>query len=335
MKMTGKIRQLLNDFSGLGELGRLSAENEGLRQRERVAISYVRDKVNQLLLVMGTLPLRHEELDEQTLLDLDPIGIIADSFSRVLEHLNETNEELHAARDEIQAILTSAGVGILVVDHDMRIQAYNPKLKELFLRDRSDALGQTCCSVLCGSDGPPPNCTFEKIVASRIGIHQPDWVYKDRHYDVSGSPIKNRYGEITSVVLVYTDITDRKRMEEALRESGRMYGDMFENAVELVAGIDPDGYFLYANRALCEALGCSREEAVGLTFCEVVHPDHRARCLAQFEALLAGERIGPVRAALVAGDGSAVGIEGSLSCGFKEGGPTVACGIFRRLDATS
>ena len=334
MKLIEKIKNLLNDFTGLSELSRLSAENEALRQRERTAINYVRSKVNQLLLVMGTLPLRHEELDEKTLLELDPIGIIADSFTHVLEHLNETNEKLQVTRDEIQAILTIAGVGILVVDDRMRIQAYNLKLKELFLKDQSDVIGQTCCSILCGLDCPPADCTFEKIVAMRIGIHRPDWVYRDRHFDVSGTPIKNRYGEINRVVLVYTDITDRKRTEEALRESGEMYGDMFENAGDLIVSIDPDGYFLYANRACCEALGYSREEIACLSLSEVIHPDHRSRCMSQLRQLQAGQKIGRVDAALIAKDGTPVRVDGSLSCGFKGGESAVTCGIFRQLDGS-
>lgn len=50
------------------------------------ALKYVRAKINQLLEVMGTLPLRPEELDDASLLELDPIGILADSFAQVLEH---------------------------------------------------------------------------------------------------------------------------------------------------------------------------------------------------------------------------------------------------------
>ncbi len=71
------------------QLEQLREEKQRLLQLEQDVIGYVRAKIDQLLKIMGTLPLRPEELDDTTLLALDPIGIIAESFSQVLEHLKE------------------------------------------------------------------------------------------------------------------------------------------------------------------------------------------------------------------------------------------------------
>ena len=65
-----------------------------LRQKHAAAMLYIRQKVNQLLAVMGTAQLRPEELDDSTLLELDPISIVSDSFAQVLGHVKETNEQL-------------------------------------------------------------------------------------------------------------------------------------------------------------------------------------------------------------------------------------------------
>ncbi len=56
----------------------LERENDRLRRSERAAVAYIRGKVDQMLHVLGTVPLRQEELDDDTLLQLDPIGIISD-----------------------------------------------------------------------------------------------------------------------------------------------------------------------------------------------------------------------------------------------------------------
>ncbi|PLX86738.1 MAG: histidine kinase, partial [Desulfuromonas sp.] len=55
-----------------------------MQGKEQSAIRYIRDKLNQLLQVMGTLPLKPEELDDETLLSLDPIGIVSDTFQQIL-----------------------------------------------------------------------------------------------------------------------------------------------------------------------------------------------------------------------------------------------------------
>jgi PAS domain S-box-containing protein len=52
--------------------------------------------------------------------------------------------------------------------------------------------------------------------------------------DDSGAPIRDRNGDITGVVLVFRDITNRKRMEEALRESEAKYRNLFMNMTEEV-----------------------------------------------------------------------------------------------------
>lgn len=330
-KIIEKAKTLAEDFTGTSEINRLTGENKELRARERTAVNYIRRKVNQLLMVMGTLPIKAEELDDGTLLELDPIGIIADSFVQVLEHLNETNAKLTVANDEIQAILTAAGVGILVVDDSMRIQAYNPKLRQLFLDNGSVALGETCCRVLCKRDTPPPGCTFSRVVATRRGVHRSDWVFKDRHFEVAAAPIKDKFGEVTRVVLVYNDITDGKRTEEALRESERMYRNLFENAKDLIQCVTPDGSFRYVNPVWCETLGYSADEAAGLAISDILHPDCHSHCMEFFRNLLAGCREGLVAAVFVAKDGREIRVEGNVSCCFADGKPTFTCGIFRKV----
>src|SRR5208337_1493642 len=114
------------------EINRLTSQNEELRRKYQASVGYIRDKVDQLLTVMGTSPLKPEELDDETLIAVDPIGIISNSFVRILRHLNRTNEKIKIANDEIKAIFEATGMGILVVDRDLRVLEYNTMLREYF-----------------------------------------------------------------------------------------------------------------------------------------------------------------------------------------------------------
>ncbi|HEY6838833.1 MAG TPA: PAS domain S-box protein [Geobacteraceae bacterium] len=324
MSIGKKIKDLLG---GEGDDDTARRELEKLAASERAAFTYIRRKVNQLLTIMGTLPLRPEELSDQTLLELDPIGIIADSFEQVLEHLNETNEKLRFAEEELQAIIATAGVGIIVVDSKMRIQAFNLKAKELFFRASSDVRGKPCHVALCGSDSPPPECTFEKVMATRIGIQLTNWVYNERHYDVAGTPIKNKYGDITKVVLIYTDITDRKRTEDTLRGNEEMYRTIFDNASDLILSLAPDGSFRYANQAWCRALGYRREEMGDLALPDLIHPDHRDASLAFVERVLAGKKNGRFATVFLSKRGEALPLEGHVSCSLVNDSPSLVCFI--------
>lgn len=334
MKLRERVRGVVDTFSGSGEIQRLVAENDLLRERERHLHDYMRSKVNHMLRVMGTLPLRSEELDDKTLLELDPIGIIADAFAQVLDHLNDTNDKLKLANDEIQAILTAANVGILVLDAEMKVQAFNPKLREMFLKAGIDVIGSTCSQVLCGQEIPPADCTFAKVMASKIGLQRQEWALKGRNYDVAAAPIKNRFGEITHVVLVYNEVTDRMQMMESLKESEEMFRTLLENSRDMVQGVTPDGTFLYVNRAWRQALGYGEEDIDRLSIHDIIHPDCREHCLGFFHNLMATGRGGEIDAVFVARDGTRLPVRGKISCSLKDGKPLVTCGIFHPAGET-
>lgn len=246
------------------EVERLKDENSLLRDREQAAICYVRDKIDQLLQVMGTLPLKQEELDDETLLSLDPIGIVSDSFSQVLEHLQETNEELALAGEEIQTILDSAGAGILVVNNQMRLQAFNKKSRELFFSNQGDVIGKNFRTVICDPDVLPEECIFDQVLATRWAVEQTDFVYGDSHFHVVGAPIKNQQDEIIQVVLVYTDITERRQMEFSLRETEGRLRTIFNSVQAGIVLVDPETHTVVdVNDLALKMAGVGREEMVG------------------------------------------------------------------------
>ncbi|MBF0329628.1 MAG: response regulator [Nitrospirae bacterium] len=214
---------------------RLLAENRELRAKYENTVAYLRKKIDQLLLVMGTLPLKPEELDDSTLIELDPIGIIAGSFGQVLNHLHTTNDSLQIARDEIKAIFDSAGIGILVLDSDMKVVSYNKKQQDLFKAGAEVVTGQKCYSIMCGADEMPSVCTFRRVMKQKRPVHISNWNFNDRLYDVAGTPIFDKHGDVARVVLAYMDITDRKRIEEELSRVNK-----FEAAGIFAGGIAHD-----------------------------------------------------------------------------------------------
>jgi PAS domain S-box-containing protein len=297
----------------VGGAGPTPSETQRLRDRNERAMRYIREKVDELLKVIGTSPLRPEELDDETLIGLDPIGIVAGSFRQVLTHLSHTNAQLQLAREELQAIFDCAGLGILVIDRNQRILACNAKFREQFATADLDLVGRSCREVVCKTDRPDRPCPFMHTLLTGEPFRSPDWLVGGRHYDIVETAIRNQAGEVTGSVLVYSDISERIAAEEALRRSEARYRDIFENTSDLILSARPDGSLEYVNKAWCVTLGYSQEEARHLNFLGLLHEACDAGCQARLKALMRGEGGGYARATLAAKDGRMVVLEGDVS----------------------
>jgi PAS domain S-box-containing protein len=64
------------------------------------------------------------------------------------------------------------------------------------------------------------------------------------------------------------DVTERKRAEEAVRDSERRFRAMFDRSFQFVGLLRPDGTVLEANRAACEGGGVTRDQVIGQPFWE-------------------------------------------------------------------
>jgi PAS domain S-box-containing protein len=309
---------------------RLLRENAELNRKYSTATQYIRNKVNQLLTVMGTSTLKPEELDDKTLIETDPIGIISDSFVQILKHLHKTNAKLKITNQEIKAIFDSAGAGILVIDGEMRTLAYNAKLREQFFSDKLDVTGQSCYRLICNLSNPYSSCPFTKVFDSGETIHLTGWVLNNRYFDIVCTPVKDEHGEVTRAVLLYMDITDRMHTEQALRQSEEKYRDLFENANDLIQSIGPDGAFLYVNRAWRERLGYGEDEVPGLSAFDILHPDC-SECGPDFKSVVFGETSGRIETVFITKSGRKINVEGNISTAFSEGKLIGTRGIFRDI----
>jgi PAS domain S-box-containing protein len=307
----------------------LILEVRELRKNNSRATKYIREKVNQLLTVAGTCPLKPNELDDLTLIELDPIGIISDSFTRVLLHLKQTNEELKVAHDEISAIFDSAGMGILVVDRDMRVLAFNRMLSEQFRIDPNMSAAMHCNQLICHKE-QREHCPAERAIKAGSMINA-DLLLDGRHFDVVATPIRReKDGVISQVVLVYMDMTERILAEEKIRRSEERYRDLFENSTDLIQILGADSSIRFVNRAWLETLGYQEKELSDISIFDLIHPEC-LNCGPEFKSIVCGGTAGRFETTFITKDKQKIVVEGDVSAITENGRFAGTRGIFRDI----
>ncbi len=106
--------------------------------------------------------------------------------------------------------------------------------------------------------------------------------------EVSSIVFRDESGQITGYVSVNHDVTERKRSEEALRESEQKYRRLVDNASEAIV-VAQDGILKFANRMASDLTGYSEQELTSRPFSEFVHPDDRGMVIERYLRRIKGD----------------------------------------------
>ncbi|NCA82355.1 MAG: PAS domain S-box protein [Opitutae bacterium] len=110
--------------------------------------------------------------------------------------------------------------------------------------------------------------------------------------EVNGEFIRDAAGRPVRMILIVRDVTDRKRIEEALKGSETRYRTFIDTTSDLVFLKDETFRYLISNHANCAFLGKAEADVIGRTDFELMPPEAAAQCHAgDQKALLEGKSV--------------------------------------------
>ena len=188
----------------------------------------------------------------------------------------DVEEKLRESENKYRNIVETSVEGIWIFNSVSETTYVNEKMAEMLGYSPEEMIGRFIWDFAYEED----KGIFQVKLANRKqGI---DEVYELKLIRKDGSPLwvsvsaKGFFddaGKFEGSVGMFTDITDRKKVEEALRDSEERFRSAFDDSAVAMALVCPDARLMKVNDAFCRLLGFEKSEMEGSTFLNFTYPD--------------------------------------------------------------
>lgn len=196
---------------------------------------------------------------------------------------NQELEELRAeAVSELVAIVKSSDDAIVGMTLNGMIQSWNRGAERVYGYRAEEVIGRSI-SLLC-----PPNRLDEvpamlDRIANGEHVRNVETVQRRKRGDridvsLTISPVKDPDGSVMGASAIARDVTEKKRIEAALRDSEARFRMMADTAPVMVWMAGPDTHITFINKRWLEFTGRTVQEEIGDNWFTGIHHDDLDRC---------------------------------------------------------
>jgi PAS domain S-box-containing protein len=227
-------------------------------------------------------------------------GIVQDITNR-----RAVEDALRENETKLALTLQSIGDGVIATDAGGRITRMNPVAEQLtgwpFAEAEGRAMGEVFRIVNALTRAPaedPVKQVIARGVTVGLANHTLLLARGGQEYQIadSAAPIRDPYGELLGVVLVFRDVTERYQMQEALFAKGKEYERLIEHLSAGVVVHSRDSAIVLANSMASSLLGLTKDQLFGKT---AMDP---AWCFLREDGTLAQLNEYPVQQVLTSGE---------------------------------
>jgi PAS domain S-box-containing protein len=260
--------------------------------------------------------------------------LVRDDHGNIL-YIEGTSQDI-TERKLNDEILNNMAEGVCLVQTDEGVIAYaNPRFEQMFGYGPGELMGRRV-SVLNAPNTKDPEDTAKDIMVrlNTIGF----WSGDVRNIKKDGTVFWCRvnvstfdhpaYGNVW--ISVHEDTTQRKQMEEVLRENEEKYRSLVEHAYDAILIADFEGNVLEANKKAEDLFGYAKEELFGINISQIHPEEELARVVRAFKEMVEGKIDFLLDTKVLRKDRTTVPVDISGGA-VGYGGKQVALGIFRDI----
>jgi PAS domain S-box-containing protein len=185
---------------------------------------------------------------------------------RDLTRLREAEKQLEASELRLRQVLDHTPTAIFIRDLEGRFLFVNRRFCAVHGKSADELIGTLDAQLLPPDVLVQVRANTQQVIDRRTSAEFEETIVLDGEpttFLSSKFPLLDPHGEPYAVCGVATDITARKRAEEALRASELQYRSIFNTSVDGLVVLDEQGGIADANPAFLTLLGYRREEILG------------------------------------------------------------------------
>ncbi|MCK9409538.1 MAG: PAS domain S-box protein [Bacteriovoracaceae bacterium] len=182
----------------------------------------------------------------------------------------QAEEELQRAKDEWERTFDAITDPIIVLDTQFHILKANKAMAAVFEMEPEGILGLRCYEAVHGRKSPPELCPHAQML--KDGCPHSVEIYEQKlggNFNVSVSPLHTPEGTLYGSIHIARNITERKEMEQALRESEHKYRKIFENVQDVFYQTNREGIITEISPSIERYSPFTRNELIGTPVAEL------------------------------------------------------------------
>ena len=198
---------------------------------------------------------------------------------------------LRSTDERLAAIAQAAPAAIFSLDPEGRVLTWNRGAERIFGWTAREAVGRPAPMVPADKQAEFAALRRRVLAGESFTGVEAERVRKDGSsvwIDISTAPLRDAGGDISGIMAVVLDATERLQIERALKDSEQRYRELVANLEDVVFSMDPDGRITFMSPAIERIYGYRPDAVIGMHYSEFVHPDDRQRLAASLARTLAG-----------------------------------------------
>ncbi|MDH3348804.1 MAG: PAS domain S-box protein [Desulfobulbaceae bacterium] len=229
----------------------------------------------------------------------DEIGELAYIFNSMTSGLEESLETLKQSEERYRILVETIPHGIRECDLNGIITFTNTAHDRILERNKDDMQGLYGVDLLTNISQSFTGENFYQLLTKGHGVASTYFITVEtgkrriRDLAVNWDYRRDHSGEVLGYIFIITDVTERFKAENNLKESESRFREFVEGTDNLVMQMNGDYKVTYFNGQAGKVMGCTTESSHDLSAFAMVHPEEREKSKLNFQRWISS-RLGSV-----------------------------------------